>query len=253
MRRLAVVIVLMAISTGAAFANDDVVTRSTVDIYKNGLLADVSLIMTEGRKYDDSDAPWCGNGLKYEGYFAIVVAYPDGRKVATDLWACSENPKNRCKVFFYVKPWSIHFTDYNHDGVQDFNLWQYGSCNMSSYTLFTFRPDGKVAEIGYATVSGHDHSTDRIKLDDRGYSDSAYNNAIGGPTETFYEWDKESQMFVPYRRIDCHDCLGSHRIRQVESIFNKTIDDFEPIKETESVYNPETGETKVIRERAFSP
>lgn len=226
---------------------DATVTSSKVDIYGDGRTETVSLVMTLGKKYHDEEQ-WCGAGNKYEGDFSIVVTFPDGRRLATEL-----KPLVPCMSFFYSDPWSIYFADYNHDGVLDFNLGQYAGCNGSSYTLFTFSRDGKVLCIGSASLSGHANSTDKITLTDKGYSDSFYNNAIGGPTQTFYEWDATSQAFEPALQIDCHDCLGNLRERLVEMSFNKKTKQFEAVKEVERIRNEETGRYEIIKEMIFDP
>jgi bla regulator protein BlaR1 len=179
--------------------------------------------MTEGRRYDDTNE-WCGMGYKYEGSFSIVVTFPYGRQVTTVLWTNEGS-------WFYAGSWKIYFVDYNHDGIMDFNLGQYSGCNTSDYTLFSFKPNGKVFEIGQATLSDHGNSTDALELTKEGYAAGYYNNTIGGPTDTFYEWDKAAQMFIPYLQIDYYNGTGGPATRRVEKRFNRQTQQFETIKD----------------------
>jgi hypothetical protein len=146
---------------------------------------------------------WCGSGWKYEGVFSIAVIFPDGHRTETKVNSFWDNEK----LFFYSKPWTIRFADYNHDGVLDINLGQYSGCNGSGYKIFSFLPDGKVISLPvmlYKAIplSGHDNSSDKITLTRKGFSAGYYNNTIGGNTTVFYDWDPVSRLFVPIREVD---------------------------------------------------
>ena len=235
------------IAAGVASAANVEVTSSTIDIFGDGRQEDVSIVMVAGKLHDDKDSMGCGSGLKHQGRFVVIVTFPEGQAVTTSLWPDDKS------IFFYANPWEIAFTDYNHDGITDFNLGQYDSCNGSYYTLFSFKPDGKVFEIGHASLTGYDNSTRNFTVTDEGYSSIIHNSTNGGPTEIFYRWDAASQFFQPYRQTVCYGCVGSDRHREVEMRYNKTTGEFVPVKEIERVLNRKTKNFEVIKERTISP
>lgn len=219
--RYLIIILLLISSTETANSEETILTSSMVDIYGDGGAEKVTLVMTKGKKYKDKK-PWCGNGDKYEGAFSIVVTFPDDRRIATELKSLVPHIG-----FFYSHPWKIYFSDYNHDGVIDFNLGQYSGCNGSEYTLFSFDKDGRLFRLGSASLSGHDNSTDRIQLTDRGYSASFYNNTIGGNTTIFYDWNPVSKKFIPYRVMDEYEERGK-QIKEIK-VLNQQTNDYETI------------------------
>ena len=197
------IILLVGAFCPTLFAKGQFVTESKVDIFRDGTKERVQLSLVEGKKYHDQEL-WCGSGWKYEGVFSISVIFSDGRHVETTLNPFWDNEK----LFFYSKPWTIRFADYNHDGVLDINLGQYAGCNGSGYKILSFMPDGKLCLLPvmlYKAIplSGHDNSSDKITLTERGFSASYYNNnTIGGNTTVFYDWDSVSRHFVPIREVD---------------------------------------------------
>lgn len=114
----------MAAFSSVLFAKGQLVTESRADIFRDGSKERVQLILVQGKKYHDREL-WCGSGWKYEGVFSISVLFSDGRRVETTLNSFWDNEP----LFFYSRPWTIKFADYNHDGVLDINLGQYAGSN----------------------------------------------------------------------------------------------------------------------------
>jgi hypothetical protein len=195
-------LLLVAVFSLVAFAAGQLVTESRVDIFHDGSTERVQLSLVQGKKYHDQEL-WCGSGWKYEGVFSIAVIFPGGHRVETTLNSFWDNES----LFFFSRSWTIRFADYNHDGVLDINLGQYAGCNGSGYKILSFMPDGKLCLLPvmlYKAIplSGHDNSSDKITLTERGFSASYYNNTIGGNTTVFYDWDSVSRHFVPIREVD---------------------------------------------------
>ena len=193
---------LMATFSPVLYAAGQRVTESSVDIFGDSSKERVQLSLVQGKKYHDQEL-WCGAGWKYEGVFSISVIFSDGRRVETTLNSFWDNES----LFFFSRPWTIKFADYNHDGVLDINLGQYASCNGSGYKILSFMPDGKLCLLPimlYKAIplSGHDNSSSKITLTERGFSAAYYNNTIGGNTTVFYEWDLLLRLFVPNREVD---------------------------------------------------
>jgi hypothetical protein len=198
---LSIILIMVGVCP-KVYATGQLVTESRVDIFGNGARERVRLLLVEGKKYHDQEL-WCGSGWKYEGVFSISVIFPDGRHAETKVNSFWDNEK----LFFYSKPWTIRFADYNHDGVLDINIGQYAGCNGSGYKIFSFTKDGKVfllPVMRYKAIplSGHDNSSGNITLTASGFSAGYYNNTIGGNTTVFYDWDPLSRLFVPNREVD---------------------------------------------------
>ncbi len=194
------ILLLMATCSPVVYAKGQLVTESSVDIFRDGSKERVRLTLVQGKKYHDKEL-WCGSGLKYEGVFSISVIFFDGRRVETTLNSFWDDES----LFFFLRPWTIKFADYNHDGVLDINLGQYASCNGSGYKILSFMPDGSVyllPVMHYKAIplSGHDNSSGKITLTGRGFSAAYYNNTIGGNTTVFYDWDPLLRLFVPNYR-----------------------------------------------------
>lgn len=195
-------LLLMAMLSPAVCAKSQRVTESSVDIFRDGSKERVQLSLVQGKKYHDKEL-WCGSGWKYEGLFSIAVIFSDGRRAETALNSFWDNES----LFFFSRPWTIKFADYNHDGVLDINLGQYVGCNGSGYKILSFMPDGKLCLLPvmlYKAIplSGHDNSSSKITLTERGFSAAYYNNTIGGNTTIFYEWDLLLRLFVPNSEVD---------------------------------------------------
>ncbi len=193
-------LLLLATLCPKLYAAGELVTESSVDIFRDGSKERVQLTLVQGKKYHDREL-WCGAGWKYEGVFSISVTFPGGRRVETTLNSFWDNES----LFFFLRPWTIKFADYNHDGVLDINLGQYASCNGSGYKILSFMPDGSVYLLPvmlYKAIplSGHDNSSGKITLTGRGFSAAYYNNTIGGNTTVFYDWDPQLRLFVPNYR-----------------------------------------------------
>lgn len=178
----------IAIAGESRDASGEVVSRSYIDIDGDGVKEAVEIYLKEGRRYDDWDDPlfghWCGHGEKWEGKFRVRVLR--GGKLLFD--DASPLPVE----FFYAPEFTLHFADYNADGQVDFNLGQYGTCNVFYYRLFTIRPDGRVEALpveGETLLSSDKrNSSDKIKADGKGNISATYiDDARGEVTET-YSW-----------------------------------------------------------------
>ncbi len=229
---------LMATISPVVYAKSQRVTESNVDIFGDGSKERVQLSLVQGKKYHDREL-WCGAGWKYEGDFSISVVFPGGRRVETTLNSFWDNET----LFFFARPWTIRFADYNHDGVLDINLGQYAGCNGSAYKILSFKPDGKLFWLPvmfYKAIplSGHDNSSDNIILTERGFSAAYYSNTIGGNTTVFYEWDTVLRLFVP--------------IREVEE-FNNSEESVKSWTRVTKLLDRQSGEYRVISRENYRP
>jgi hypothetical protein len=131
------------------------IVTAAADLRGDGAVAHISIRMTDGRRYTDTEL-WCGGGGrdKFEGTFEICVAYPERPAVCTPLNPLLTEPIHSIpaqptapRLWFRAEPWTIEFADYNHDGRLDFTLGQYGGCGGWGYTLLTIDPDGTVRRL----------------------------------------------------------------------------------------------------------
>lgn len=164
-------------------------TESVRDFDGDGAPDTLTVVMTEGRRYDDTRA-WCGSGEKYEGDFAVRARLAGGTTAERRLVAYT---------FFRSGDWELTFADYDQDGRPDFNLGQYAGCNGWRYDLFTVDASGRVRPLpttrGSLPVSDRANSTDRIVPTDVGFEICFYTQRAGHVVEA-YRWNREKEIFV---------------------------------------------------------
>jgi hypothetical protein len=143
-----VVFPLILFPRGWAHAGSTEIISSTKhDIDRDSTVERIEIVLDSGRKYDDSER-WCGNGEKWEGIFSIRVLRGEDIISSQNLNALFHGGAAKDEsLFFWTPRFPLVMRDYNGDGRPDFNLGQYGSCNVTFFKLFTVGPDGVVARL----------------------------------------------------------------------------------------------------------
>ena len=111
------------------------ITPVRADIDADGDFEIVTLQLVSGTRFLD-DEPSCASGDKYEGRFAIAVTR-FGQTTVTPLEG------DDAPGWLWATPFSFQLSDYNHDGLVDFNLGVFDGCQGSLYHLFTITRDGR--------------------------------------------------------------------------------------------------------------
>lgn len=116
-------------------------TTARVDIDRDGRMDTISVLMTAGRRFRDTEA-WCGGGglEKFEGRFEFSVRLGSRSPVFTsmnDLFGGGD-------LWLSAHPWKLQFADFNHDGILDFTTGQHGGCSGWFYRVLTVEPSGEV-------------------------------------------------------------------------------------------------------------
>jgi len=188
--------------TGANLGRDGTkVIEAEKDFNGDGRIDLISIWLTEGKKYNDTDM-WEGQGEKYEGQFVIRVEINGGKNVSTNLNKLFYPPDGKYgRMFFWTKAWELAFADYNHDGQLDFNLGQYASGVASKFRLFTVSSEDAVSELPVAGNSWgflgpvRTHSTTKIEATDEGFTHRYYCRRLGRGVQRWYRWNKEKKRF----------------------------------------------------------
>jgi hypothetical protein len=174
--------------------------------------ATIDIVMTDGRNYSD-DQEWCGQGEKWEGQFEFRVRI--GRRL---LSKASVNklyyPKDPTMPMSFWSPrFKLVMRDYNHDGLLDFNLGQYGACIYNEYRIFTVERNGVVRELPVSsdepyglTVSWahHENSTWRVTLS-RGYLTTSSYNRQGADIIEQRAWKRHRFVLLRSKLADYND------------------------------------------------
>lgn len=118
----------------------------SVDPGGNGKIGILSLIMTKGAKVN--------NGLEMvnKGDFTLHLEMQDGQELATPLNPLCEPITASDPLEFATGVFPLVITDFNRDGISEFNLGQPGNSWGGHYMLFTFADDGS-GQIEAMTVS----------------------------------------------------------------------------------------------------
>jgi len=147
--------------------------------------ATIEIVMTDGRFYNDEE-PWCGAGQKWEGQFEFRVRLGHRLLARTSVNPLFYPKEPSMPLSFWAPQFRLVMRDYNHDGLIDFNLGQYGACIYNSYKIFTIEPKGTVRELPMTgdAVDGvtlswayHQNSTRKIKGSKGRLTTSWYNRA----------------------------------------------------------------------------
>ena len=155
---------------------EEIVSSTKFHLPGHSRPATIEIVMTDGRFYKD-DQGWCGDGEKWEGQFEFRVRI--GRRF---LSKASVNelfyPKEpSMPMSFWSPKFQLVMRDYNHDGLMDFNLGQYGACIYNQYRIFTIERSGVVRRLSLSdddpdalsvSWAHHENSTRRVTLS-RGY------------------------------------------------------------------------------------
>jgi hypothetical protein len=178
-----------------------VVASGKADMDGDGREDRVALVMTRGKRYDDAEL-WAGMGKKYEGNFIVRIAFGDGSLAETDLNAIFSNED---PLFFWDRPWTIQFNDYNRDGRPDFNLGVYASSNGFTYKLFTLDAVRSVSEMRFSDRDGlfitdQANSTTKIPVGPDGIVFERYDNTVGRMVKQIFRWNAAEDQFVTLNR-----------------------------------------------------
>ena len=190
---------LALLSVGYARAEEPLpvtLTEVRVDVNGDGLPDIVSIRMTAGRRTNDAE-PWCGMGDKYEGTFVVSVNIL-GVETVTEL---NSLYPPRTTLWFWAAPWSLAVSDYNHDGLIDFNLGQYGACQGWIYSLFTIERSGKVHLLPTTGAFGGVFNGDRgnssfFPLTRRGFRNLRFDQTKQVYVEEQWEWKQQQNRFI---------------------------------------------------------
>jgi len=200
---MTVLLTVVMLFTGLAYpamktGHPLIVSESRVDMDGDGLKEIIQIVLEKGRRYQDK-TPWCGNGEKWEGMFTIRII--KGERVVTrqSLNALMNPDAPEEDLFFWTPRFSLSFADYNGDGMIDFNLGQYGSCNGNLYRLYTISTDGIItrlpvdgAEGFFISGQGKRNSSGAIKTRDGKTSFAYYDNTFGKTVRAYYQWNGRS-------------------------------------------------------------
>lgn len=181
---------LLLLLLGAGTVRGQTLTRTLIDANRDGKADTLSVEMTHGRRFVDSEA-WCGNGEKYEGSFAFVVDF-QGKRVETSV----DSLLGVDSLWFHTEPWQLAVSDYNGDGRMEFNLGQYASCVGWDYWMFAIRPSGTVDLVsGRFMVADFVASTDKLMRVPNGFRAEQYDRVHGRNVEITFRWDSDDGMF----------------------------------------------------------
>ena len=192
------------VSASLAYAQSMLVVEASRDLNGDGKADRVSIWLTQGKKYNDTEL-WEGAGEKYEGHFVLRVEIAGKMPVTNDLNRLfyPQYDKEQPMFFWSSEPWEIFFADYNHDGRTDFNLGQYGSGVACVFRIFTIPADGRVSELplegqtyGLLGPRIRTHSTAQIEPTRDGFTHSYYSRLIGTGVKNWWRWDKDKGLFV---------------------------------------------------------
>jgi hypothetical protein len=166
----------------------------------------VEIVMIDGRFYDDQTG-WCGDGEKWEGQFEIRIRSRHKVLSSTSVNQLYYPASPKDPMFFWAPRFKLSMCDYNHDGLIDFNLGQYGACNWNEYRIYTIHRNGAVTELpcldgaeSCISVShaSRDNSTRRIKLRHGRMASNYYDNSLSPPRDVTEQrmWKRDKFVLV---------------------------------------------------------
>ncbi len=170
------------------------ITSIRADIDADGEGDIVTLQLVSGRRYLD-DEPSCASGEKYEGRFAIEVRRL-GQSTVTPLEG------DDAPGWLWAVPFSLQLSDYNHDGLVDFNLGTYGACRGWLYRLFTITRDGHVRHLpvdGDWLFNGDRGNATFFPLTAKGFRNSYFDPERNSTVRQYFRWDPKRSRFFLFR------------------------------------------------------
>lgn len=170
------------------------ITQVRADIDADGDFEIVTLQLVSGRRFLDEE-PSCASGEKYEGRFAIEVNR-FGQTTVTLLEG------DDAPGWLWATPFSFQLSDYNHDGLVDFNLGAFDGCRGSLYRLFTIARDGHVTRLPVATgglFNGDRGNATFFPLTAHGFRNSYFDPERRSTVRQYFRWDPKSDRFFLFR------------------------------------------------------
>ena len=188
--------VLQAATANPAASADAPISITSVraDIDADGEFEIVTLQLVSGRRFLD-DEPSCASGEKYEGRFAIAVNR-FGQSTVTPLEG------DDAPGWLWAAPFSLQLSDYNHDGLVDFNLGTYGACRGWLYLLFTITPDGHVKRLPVDAgllFNGDRGNATFFPLTAHGFRNSYFDPEKRSTVRQYFRWDPKRGQFFLFR------------------------------------------------------
>jgi hypothetical protein len=182
---------------------DEIISSTRFHLPGDSRLATIEIVMTSGRFYND-DQEWCGGGEKWEGQFEfrVRVGHHFLSKTSVNKFFYPNEPS--MPMFFWPPEFKLVMRDYNHDGLKDFNLGQYGACIYNQYRIFTVERNGMVRILPLSgddrdglTVSwaGHENSTRQVTVS-RGYLTTAWYNRQGADVMEQRAWKRHRFVLI---------------------------------------------------------
>ncbi len=170
------------------------VSEVRADIDGDGNAEIITLQLISGRRFLD-DEPSCASGEKFEGRFAVVVNRLS--RLTTTPLDGDDDP-----LWLWTTPFSFQLSDYNHDGLLDFNLGTYGTCRGWQYLLFTITRDGHVRRLpvtGGTLFNGDRANATYFPLTARGFRNSFADPDRRVIVHQYFRWDSKNRRFYVYR------------------------------------------------------
>ncbi|NWK55905.1 hypothetical protein HW115_09800 [Verrucomicrobiaceae bacterium N1E253] len=152
-----------------------------------------------------------------KGTFTLTLTKQDGRLQITSLNPLCLPLTFGDPLMFPVGPWKIVTSDFNRDGISEFNLSQPGNSWGSHYMLFTFSDDGKgkvqAVRLDDEPDENYLHpqcslpSTDVIRATKEGFCFmfTERGNIEDVDVDIHYRWNKKKKCFEEWKRVACTD------------------------------------------------
>ena len=174
----------------------------------NGQVGILSLIMTKGAEVD--------NGLRMvnKGEFSLHLEMQEGKELVTSLNPLCLPLTASDPLEFDAGIFPVVISDFNRDGISEFNFGQPGNSWGGHYMLFTFAADGsgkveamtvsKEKEDNYLHPQSGAPSTIELRQTKEGFC-YLYTQRGGAETkevDLHYRWNSKTKAFEQFKSVD---------------------------------------------------
>jgi len=177
-----------------------------VDDEGNGHTGILSLIMTKGEEAND------GSRVVNRGEFTLHMEAQEGYSLVTPMNPLCLPLTESAPLEFEAGVFPLVITDFNRDGISEFNIGQPGNSWGGHYMLFTFTADGEVEamrvskdkESNYLHPQSDRPSTTELRQTKEGFYHlyTQRGDIEDQEVELHFRWDPKTKSFEQFKSVD---------------------------------------------------